>query len=110
MYPYDFQNKTWKEIAHYIEKAALLFLPIGSTEAHGPHLPLSTDTIISVEMSRRAANLLAQQKRLALVLPPISYSVTDFSANFPGSISISAQTATSLITDLCCSLINQGFK
>lgn len=106
---YDFQAKTWPEIAAYVAQGAILILPVGSTEAHGPHLPLATDAIISTEMARQAAAKLTAQGRSTLVLPPISYSVTDFSVDFPGSISVRAETAIAVMTDICRSLIKQGF-
>lgn len=110
MEDFDFQTKSWPEIAEYASHDAALFLPVGSTEAHGPHLPLATDCIISLEMSRRAARKLTQMGCAALVLPPIAYSVTDFSEDFPGSISISFDAASSVIRDVCRSAIKQGFR
>lgn len=106
-----FQNLTWKEARASITRGAVMILPVGSTEAHGPHLPLATDVIISEEMSRRAAEKLASRHAIeALVLPPLAYSVTDFSADFAGTISITRQTATALIRDICVSLYNQGAR
>ena len=46
-----FQNQTWKEAREAMGRGLVVILPIGSTEAHGPHLPLATDVIISEEMS-----------------------------------------------------------
>ena len=105
----SFQNLTWKEARERI-CGAVVILPVGSTEAHGPHLPLATDVIISEEMSRRAAVKLAAQGIDALVLPPIAYSVTDFSADFAGTISIRKATATALLRDICVSLYGQGAR
>jgi creatinine amidohydrolase len=105
-----FQHLTWKEAAEAIERGAVMILPVGSTEAHGPHLPLATDVIISEEMSRRAAQKLQAQGVAAFVLPPIAYSVTDFSSDFAGTISISKVTATALIRDICISLYRQGAR
>jgi creatinine amidohydrolase len=107
---YDFDKKSWPEIAEYLAKDAILILPIGSTEAHGPHLPLATDVIISREMARRAAHILTEQGTPTLVLPAIAYSVTDFSTDFPGSISLHKTTAMAVMHDICCSLIKQGFR
>jgi creatinine amidohydrolase len=61
-------------------------------------------------MSRRAALKLAQQGIEAMVLPAIAYSVTDFSRDFPGSISVRRETAAALISDICVSLYNQGAR
>lgn len=105
-----FQNQTWKEAHAAIARGAVMILPVGSTEAHGPHLPLATDVIISEEMSRRAAVKLKELGIEAFVLPAISYSVTDFSSDFSGTISIRKETATALMRDICASLYNQGAR
>lgn len=105
-----FQNQTWKEARAAISRGAVMILPVGSTEAHGPHLPLSTDVIISEEMSFRAAGKLNQQGIETFVLPAVSYSVTDFSADFAGTISITRETATALLRDICLSLYRQGAR
>ena len=91
-------------------RGVVAILPVGSTEAHGPHLPLATDVIISEEMSRRAALKLAEQGIETLVLPAIAYSVTDFSRDFSGSISIRRETAAAVIRDICVSLYDQGAR
>ncbi|HJZ67423.1 MAG TPA: creatininase family protein [Blastocatellia bacterium] len=105
-----FQNQTWKEIGDALKRGAVMILPIGSTEAHGPHLPLATDAIISEEMSRRAAEKLKVRGIETFVLPAIAYSVTDFSSDFPGTISIKRETAVALIHDICVSLYKQGAR
>ena len=92
-----FQDLTWKEARETLKRGVVAILPIGSTEAHGPHLPLATDVIISEEMSRRAAEKLSARGIEALVLPPVSYSVTDFSSDFAGTISIKRETAAAVI-------------
>jgi creatinine amidohydrolase len=106
----DFQNLTWKEAGERLARGLVLILPVGSTEAHGPHLPLATDVIISEEMSRRAVAKLATRGIEAMALPAIAYSVTDFSADFAGSISVRRETAAALIADICVSLYKQGAR
>jgi creatinine amidohydrolase len=105
-----FQHLTWKEAEAAIKQGAVVILPVGSTEAHGPHLPLATDVIISEEMSRRAADELRAQGINAFVLPAIAYSVTDFSSDFAGTVSIRKATATALVRDICVSLYKQGAR
>ena len=106
----SFQNHTWKEAGEALTRGAVVILPVGSTEAHGPHLPLATDVIISEEMSLRAAEKLSASGLETLVLPAIAYSVTDFSADFPGTISIRKETAVSLIHDICVAVYEQGAR
>lgn len=106
----DFQDLTWKEAREAIKRGVVVILPVGSTEAHGPHLPLATDVIISVEMSRRAAAKLNARGIETLVLPPVAYSVTDFSSDFAGTISIKRETAAALLRDICVSLYAQGAR
>jgi len=91
-------------------RGVVVILPVGSTEAHGPHLPLATDVIISEEMSLRAADKLTAQGIETMVLPAISYSVTDFSNDFAGTISIRKETAAAVIRDICDSLYKQGAR
>ncbi len=107
-----FAERTWTELRDLIDREppCALILPVGSTEAHGPHLPLSTDVIIAEETAFRAAQKLAARGETALVLPPLAYSVTDFSEGFTGSVSIAAETATALVRDICLSLTDQGFE
>ena len=87
-----FAHRTWTDLRALLARdpQCVLILPTGSTEAHGPHLPLSTDVIIAEEMAIRAARKLEARGEVARVLPPITYSVTDFSEGFAGSISITA--------------------
>lgn len=106
----SYQNQTWKEASEAIARGVVVILPVGSTEAHGPHLPLATDVIISEEMSLRAAAKLTAQGIETLVLPAITYSVTDFSNDFPGTISIRKETAAAVIRDICESLYKQGAR
>src|SRR5262245_23328906 len=98
MSDYFFAHRTWQELRDLLNQPELcsLILPVGSTEAHGPHLPLSADVIIAEEMAVRAARMLDARAEKALVLPPLAYAVTDFSEGFTGSVSISAETATAL--------------
>jgi creatinine amidohydrolase len=82
---------------------AVNLLPLGATEPHGPHAPLSTDTLISVGICRRAAERLRGEIDV-LVLPEIPYGVTRYGADFPGALSIGEETLRSLVTEVCSGL------
>ncbi len=87
---------------------AIALLPVGSTEPHGPHLPLSTDAIISVEAARRAAAGLEARGWTPLILPALPYAVTDFSRDFPGAISLGRASSAALVKEICLEAIRQG--
>jgi creatinine amidohydrolase len=82
-----------------VPEKAVHLLPLGATEPHGPHAPLSTDTLISVGICERAAERLRGEIPV-LVLPAVPYGVTRYGADFPGVVSISEQTLRSLVTDI----------
>jgi creatinine amidohydrolase len=105
----DLAARTYPEAGSALKRRAVALLPIGSTEPHGPHLPLDTDVIISVEAARRAAARLARRGIDALVLPPLAYTIAEFSRGFPGAISVSAETTRALLSDICASAAAQGF-
>jgi creatinine amidohydrolase len=94
---------TWTEVDEAMKERPVAILPVGATEAHGPHLPLSTDTVIAIEMARRGASKLKEHGVPSLILPPVSFTVAEFGLDFPGSISVSPDTVAALIRDVCLS-------
>ena len=106
----DLRKLTWPDVKTLVERGCAAILPVGSTEAHGPHLPLDTDVTIALGMARRAARTLTERGRPCVVLPPIGYSVTDFAGPFPGSLSIPAETATAHVRDVLAAAVATGFR
>jgi creatinine amidohydrolase len=97
-----------------VPKGAVHLLPLGATEPHGPHAPLSTDTLISVGICERAAKRLDGEVPV-LVLPAMPYGVTRYGSAFPGVVSISEETLRSLVAEIAESvgrlvLVNSHFE
>jgi creatinine amidohydrolase len=97
-----------------VPEGAVHLLPLGATEPHGPHAPLSTDTLISVGICERAAERLGGEIPV-VVLPAMPYGVTRFGSAFPGVVSISEDTLRSLVTEIAESvgplvLVNSHFE
>jgi creatinine amidohydrolase len=99
---------TWTEIDEAMKKERpVALLPVGATEAHGPHLPISTDTVIAVELARRGAAKLKEHGVPSLVLPPVTFTVAEYGADFPGTISISPETSVALLRDVCAAAVRR---
>ena len=90
-------------------RVPVLLLPLGAVEPHGPHAPLGTDPLISRGMCERAADRLAADPDVrVLVLPELPYGVTRFAAGFAGGIHIGEETLHALVVDIGAALIEQG--
>lgn len=88
---------SWPEAAvREHEDEAVLVLPLGSTEQHGPHLPLSTDTDIAAELCRR----LAAARGDVLVAPPLAYGASGEHAGFAGTLSIGREALEFILVEL----------
>ena len=84
-------------------------VPVGSTEPHGPHLPLATDAIISAAAAERAIALLSARGVGALVCPEVPYGVTEFAAGFPGAVSVPRAALVAFLRAVTEGLLGQGF-
>lgn len=106
-----FAENAWPSVRDALTsgKKAVAILPCGATEAHGPHLPLNTDVIISETMAARALPLLEQRGYAAAILPALSYMPAEYAHAFPGTVTVSAATAKALMLDIAMSLKAQGF-
>lgn len=85
-------------------------LPVGSTEPHGPHLPLATDVIISEVACERAASRLEAAGIGAVIAPSVPYGVTDYAAGFAGAIGVPAAALTAFLRAVVERLLRDGFS
>jgi creatinine amidohydrolase len=90
------------------ERRPVALWPVGAVEAHGPHAPLGTDTLISVGTCERAAARLTDPP--AVVLPPLPFGVTRYGAAFAGTIGISEATLRAVVLDVAAAVAEQGFR
>lgn len=99
---------TWVEYeASTTEK--ILILPVGSTEQHGPHLPLGVDTIIATEI----ASAIAEQIP-AVIAPTLSYGYKSQPSSgggplFPGTIDLNGSTLINLTRDILDEFLEDGW-
>lgn len=96
---------TWPEVAERISQGwCSALVPLGATEQHGYHLPLSTDS----DIAQAAAEIAADKIQRCFVTPAVSVGCSDHHMGFPGSLSISGDTMVSILHDICRSLGHHG--
>ncbi len=86
---------TWTS-AELTAESTVIVVPLGSTEQHGPHLPLSTDTEIALALASR----LADARTDVVVAPALPYGASGEHAGFPGTLSIGQSALESVVVEL----------
>ena len=92
----------WPEVAAALQGHPAI-LPFGALEQHGPHLPLSTDTLTADAVATRLAERLG-----AVLLPAIPYGETWNNAGYPGTVSLRPSTVTDIAVDVARAVVGQG--
>jgi creatinine amidohydrolase len=96
-------DAAWPEAGETLSDASLALVPVGSTEQHGPHLPLSTDHVIAQGLAREAAD------RADLVCTPtVNIGVSPHHRQFPGTLSVDPPAFREYMESLVESLAYQG--
>lgn len=96
---------TMDEFTAGLAKTRTVLIPFGSTEEHGPHLPLDTDTIQAYAVAQRLA-----ERRPIFIAPPVHYGVCRSTSGHPGTLSISTTTLRALVLDIAAALYAQGLR
>jgi creatinine amidohydrolase len=105
--PWRYEKLTWPEINEAVAARKVIVVPIGSTEQHGPHLPLDVDVVCPVGVAHAAARLIPDA---VLVMPPIVHGYTAHVMDFPGTINVHWETFINMVIDVGKSLAYHGFK
>lgn len=82
-----------------VPEGGLVLVPVGSTEQHGPHLPLDVDTVVAVAVARGLAPALE-----GLVAPAVAFGASGEHQDFPGTVSIGTPALTTVLVELGRSL------
>jgi creatinine amidohydrolase len=109
--PKIIDEMTWPEVDEAIKKGVeTVILIVGSTENHGPHLPLGTDTFGPLETAKRAVKKLEEEGIPTLIAPPIPFGMSHHHLPFPGSIALRPDTLRKLIVDIGQCFVDHGLK
>jgi len=101
---------SWKDLEKAASGGYVLTLVVGSTEQHGPHLPLGVDVFIPMGIAERVAKNIK-----GIVAPPITYGYysqprSGGGQTFIGTTSVSSSCLLSLITDIMTEFLRHGFR
>lgn len=104
---YVYQDLSWPELRDRAADDPVIVLPVGTTEQHGPHLPLSTDYLTASAIAHRAV---AQVQPHALVMEAVPYSYNAHHMDYPGTIDIDPHTIIDYITAIGTSVAHHNFQ
>jgi creatinine amidohydrolase len=104
---YRYNRLTWEEMNQAIGMQKLVILPTGSTEQHGPHMPLDVDLFlvesVCMEVGRRTPNKV-------LVMPPVAYGLNMHHIDFPGTVHIEPDVFIAFCLNVTKSVAYHGFR
>ena len=97
-------DMNWMQVEEYLRRDDRAVLPIGSIEQHG-YLSLGVDAILAERVAIDAAEIAKVP-----VFPVLSYGVTPYFLEYPGSVSLKVSTHLAVVRDILDSLAHTGFK
>lgn len=109
--PVNMAELTWVEYRQRLEADnPIVILPTGSVEQHGPHLPLSTDTLIPQAIAERVAACLG-----AIVATPLSYGYksqpkSGGGNHYCGTTSLDGATLSHMLRDVIREFARHGVR
>ena len=102
---------TWPDVQKLARTpGAIVLLPLGAVEQHGPHLPLMVDWLGSEELARRVAPHLRRAGYRPILAPALPYGVSTLAEAWSGTVSLSVATLRLVILDIVGSLARHGFR
>jgi creatinine amidohydrolase len=100
---YLLEQMTWPEAKEAFERTSVVVIPIGSTEQHGPHMPVGTDFLVAQDLARRIG-----ERADVIVTPTIPIGYAKYHTSFPGTLSVSEETLTQALIEICDDLLKYG--
>jgi creatinine amidohydrolase/Fe(II)-dependent formamide hydrolase-like protein len=103
--PLVLQDMTWFDVQEYLKNNDMIIIPIGSTEQHGPHLPLGTDFYTALEVCK-----MISEKTGVVVAPVLFTGYSIYHSGFPGTLSLKPETMEQVLFESIEMLQKYGFK
>src|ERR1700759_4415864 len=104
------EDMTWPELRDAPASVLPALLSIGSTEQHGPHLPLATDSILPVGVALEASREVPMVIAPAIRYGARSRALSGGGESFPGTLSVRVTTLLTTVTEVLLGLRRSGFQ
>ncbi|MCS3765871.1 MULTISPECIES: creatininase family protein [Bradyrhizobium] len=88
---------------------AIVIVPVGALEQHGPHLPVEIDSLLGETVALRTARLAAAMEKV-VVLPMLWTGLSEHHMSFGGTITLDFPTFFNMIRCVCESVVRHGFR
>jgi creatinine amidohydrolase len=98
------EDLNWMNVEEYLQEEDRLMLVIGAAEQHG-YLSLLTDIKIPLALADAAS-----QSTGVLVAPPLNYGASPYFLDYPGTLSLRANTLMAAVEDIVRSAYGHGFR
>lgn len=98
-----------EELRERAKMDAIVIIPVGSIEQHGPHLPVEIDSLLGEAVALRTARLAAAIEKV-VVLPMLWTGLSEHHMSFGGTITLDFQTFFNIIRCVCESVVRHGFR
>ena len=90
---------TGPDIAHRLTERSIIVQPLGAIEQHGPHLPLSTDSVVATAVAQATVAQFGDEVD-AWLLPTLEFTKSNEHAWSPGTVWLSATTLLAVLDDI----------
>jgi creatinine amidohydrolase len=105
----NWMDMTWQDVAGADTARWIAVLPLAAVEQHGPHLPLGVDTYIAEGYLARVETLVPEELPVTF-LPVQRIGVSAEHLSYPGTLTLSAQTAIAAWIEIGESLMRAGVR
>ena len=107
---YRWEYMTREEIKEAVHENALVLIPLGATEQHGPHLPTGTDTMLAERACQLAAERLEKQGRKIVIAPSVTIANSLHHRAYTGTLSLRPRDYMDYLGYICKSISASGFQ
>lgn len=98
------------QLRELAQQDAMVIVPVGSLEQHGPHLPVEVDSMLGEQVALRTARLIDAGGERVAVLPMLWTGISEHHMSFGGTITLDLPAFAAVIEGICRSITRHGFR